>query len=72
MLYESVFMLVGVLQEISRLQSELSNLKSQIEMQTNNLKVNDSRVSALQNELNHVRHIECIKLLPIATYRLLF
>ncbi|KAG7329576.1 hypothetical protein KOW79_007750 [Hemibagrus wyckioides] len=40
--------------EISRLQSELSNLKSQIEMQTNNLKVNDSRVSALQDELNHM------------------
>ncbi|KAK3564796.1 hypothetical protein QTP86_027827, partial [Hemibagrus guttatus] len=51
---QSGVLLVGVLQEISRLQSKLSNLKSQIEMQTNNVQVNDSRVSALQDELNHM------------------
>lgn len=49
-----------VLQEISRLESELWNLKSQIEMQISNVRVKDSEVTALQDEVNHVSHAKRI------------
>lgn len=60
-----------LLQEISRLESELSNLKSQIEMQTNNMQVKDSEVTALQDEVNHVSHgkwIYCYQLRLTSSY----
>ncbi|KAI5105496.1 structural maintenance of chromosomes protein 1B, partial [Silurus meridionalis] len=43
--------------EISRLGSELSNLKSQIEMQANNVQVKDGEVTAIQDEINHMEDI---------------
>lgn len=53
-------MLACVLQEISKLESELSNLESQIEMQTNNVQVKDGELTALQDEVNHVSHTKRI------------
>lgn len=45
-----------LLQEISRLESELSNLESQIELQTANVQVKDSDMMTIQEKVNKVTH----------------